>query len=55
MKKITDANPQQADYAWGRSILMDFTNSKGDKLQATVTLPAGYVAWQEVPDACLFL
>ena len=42
MKKITDANPQQAEYGWGRSILVDFKNSQGDRLQATVTLPAGY-------------
>lgn len=54
MKKITDANPQQADYAWGRSILMDFTNSKGDKLQATVTLPAGYEPGKRYPTLVYF-
>jgi dipeptidyl aminopeptidase/acylaminoacyl peptidase len=54
MKKITDANPQQAEYAWGRSILVDFTNSKGDKLQATVTLPANYVAGKRYPTLVYF-
>lgn len=54
MKKITDANPQQAEYAWGRSILVDFANSKGDKLQATVTLPAGYVPGKKYPTLVYF-
>jgi dipeptidyl aminopeptidase/acylaminoacyl peptidase len=52
--RITDANPQQADYAWGRSILVDFTNSKGDRLQATVTLPAGYVPGKRYPAIVYF-
>jgi len=41
-EKVTDANPQQKDYAWSRRILVDYNNSKGHKLQATLTLPAGY-------------
>ena len=47
--KVTDANPQQKDYAWGRRILIDYTNSKGQKLQATLTLPAGYEAGKRYP------
>ena len=41
-KKITDANPQQKEYTWGNRVLIDYTNSRGKKLQATLTLPAGY-------------
>ncbi len=48
-KKITDANPQQKDYAWGRRILVDYTNSKGKKLQATLALPAGYEEGKKYP------
>ena len=47
--KMTDANPQQKDYAWGRRILVDYTNSKGQKLQATLTLPAGYEEGKKYP------
>jgi len=48
-KKVTDANPQQKDYAWGRRILVDYTNSKGQKLQATLALPAGYQEGKKYP------
>ncbi|MDX2415272.1 MAG: prolyl oligopeptidase family serine peptidase, partial [Bacteroidales bacterium] len=47
--KQTDANPQQSDYRWGKRILIDFTNKKGDKLQATLTLPAGYEEGKKYP------
>jgi dienelactone hydrolase len=48
-RKITDANPQIADYAWGKRVLVDFANSKGKKLQGTLTLPAGYQAGKKYP------
>lgn len=41
-RRITDANPQQAEYAWGRRLLIDFTNSQGVRLQAVLTLPDDY-------------
>ena len=47
--KVTDANPQQKEYAWGRRILIDYENSRGVKLQATLTLPAGYVEGKKYP------
>ena len=47
--KITDANPQQNKYAWGRRILIDFKNSKGVRLQATLALPAGYEEGKKYP------
>ncbi|MBM3420130.1 MAG: S9 family peptidase, partial [Bacteroidetes bacterium] len=54
MKRITDANPQQTGYAWGRSILRDFRNSKGDRLQATITLPANYEPGKRYPTMVYF-
>ncbi len=48
-KKLTDANPQIAEYAWGKRVLVDFTNSKGKKLQATLTLPAGFQPGKQYP------
>jgi dipeptidyl aminopeptidase/acylaminoacyl peptidase len=47
--KVTDANPQQKEYAWGRRILIDYENSRGVKLQATLTLPAGYEEGKKYP------
>ncbi len=45
----TDANPQQDEYAWGRRILVDFENEHGDRLQATLALPAGYEKGKRYP------
>ena len=52
--KQTDANPQQADYRWGRRVLIDFENSHGDRLQATLALPAGYEAGKKYPMVVYF-
>jgi dipeptidyl aminopeptidase/acylaminoacyl peptidase len=46
---LTDANPQLGDYAWGSKKLIDYTNSKGRKMQATLTLPAGYEPGKKYP------
>lgn len=48
-KKVSDANPQQTEFAWGRRVLVDFTNSKGERLQGTLALPAGYVEGEKYP------
>jgi dipeptidyl aminopeptidase/acylaminoacyl peptidase len=49
-RKVTDANPQQADFAWspGR-VLIDYTDSRGNQLQATLGLPAGYEEGRRYP------
>lgn len=47
--KMTDANPQQKDYAWGSRMLIDYENGRGVKLQATLTLPAGYKEGKKYP------
>ncbi len=48
-KKITDANPQQKNYLWGTRVLVNYTNSKGQKLQGTLTLPANYKPGEKYP------
>jgi len=42
-RQVTDAHPTIfQEFAWGTKKLIDYTNSKGQRLQATLTLPAGY-------------
>jgi len=49
-KKVTDANPFISEYAWGKKApLIDYTNSKGQHLQATLTLPADYQPGKKYP------
>jgi dienelactone hydrolase len=48
-RKITDANPQITDYAWGSRVLVTYTNSAGRKLQGTLTLPADYQPGKKYP------
>jgi acetyl esterase/lipase len=48
-RKVTDANPQIAEYAWGKRVLVDYVNSKGQKLQATLALPADYQPGKKYP------
>jgi len=52
--RITDANPQQAEYAWGSRVLVDFTDERGNDLQATLTLPAGYEEGKQYPMVMYF-
>ncbi|WP_421775512.1 S9 family peptidase [Gracilimonas sp.] len=47
--RITDANPQQAEYAWGERVLVEYENSRGVKLQGTLTLPANYEPGKKYP------
>jgi len=53
-RKITEANPQQAEYAWGRRILIDYTNSKGERLQGTLALPPDYEEGKQYPMVVYF-
>ncbi len=48
-KKITDANPQQSEYRWGRRILVDYKNSKEVPLQATLALPGNFEEGKKYP------
>lgn len=47
--KVTDADPFLSEYAWGKKVLIDYTNSKGQHLQGTLTLPAGYEPGKRYP------
>jgi dipeptidyl aminopeptidase/acylaminoacyl peptidase len=48
-KKVTDANPQQSEYQWGRRILFDFKNRDGMRLQGILALPDDYKAGEKRP------
>ncbi len=48
--RLTDANPQQANYAWSPGAqLVDYVSDKGDSLQAALFLPAGYQEGESYP------
>ena len=48
-QRITDVNPQQAEFTWGRRILFDYTNSKGVRLQGILALPEDYQPGERRP------
>jgi dipeptidyl aminopeptidase/acylaminoacyl peptidase len=49
-ERITDANPQQAEFTWSAGArLLDYESDKGDKLQAALFLPADYQPGQRYP------
>ncbi|HVX41319.1 MAG TPA: prolyl oligopeptidase family serine peptidase [Gemmatimonadaceae bacterium] len=49
-RRITDANPQQKDFAWTSGVrLIDYTSAKGDKLQGALYLPANYEPGKKYP------
>lgn len=41
-EQVSATNPQQEDFYWGKSELVDFTSRKGDKLQGALYYPANY-------------
>src|SRR5690606_2992290 len=49
-RRLTNANPQQAEFAWSPgSRLVDYVTDKGDSLQAALFLPAGYQEGKRYP------
>jgi len=48
-RKISNTNPQQEKYVWGKSILIDYTNDDGVPLQATLTIPENYREGEKLP------
>ncbi|HOW86899.1 MAG TPA: prolyl oligopeptidase family serine peptidase [Candidatus Aminicenantes bacterium] len=48
-RQVTTTNPFQADYAWGRSELVDFKTEKGRPLQGALFYPAGYEPGKAYP------
>lgn len=47
--KISDANPQQAQYAWGTQELIEYTAADGKKLRALLAKPAGFDPKKQYP------
>jgi dipeptidyl aminopeptidase/acylaminoacyl peptidase len=48
-KRISDTNPFQSKYAWGRSELIDYKDSHGTRLQGALYYPAGYEPGKKYP------
>ena len=53
-EKITDSNPQQAEYRWGHSVLFDFTDKHGHALQGLLWLPDDYQPGESLPTLVTF-
>ncbi len=48
--RLTDANPQQKDYAWSSGAqLVNYVSDKGDSLQGALYLPANYQPGKKYP------
>jgi dipeptidyl aminopeptidase/acylaminoacyl peptidase len=47
--QVTKTNAFQADYAWGRSELVDYRTPTGRRLQASLHYPAGYEPGRKYP------
>jgi dienelactone hydrolase len=48
-KKITDANPQQSQFLWGRRQLFEFKDRDGHRLQGILAVPDDYKAGEKRP------
>ena len=48
-KKISDANPQQPEYSWGRRVLFEYKNKDGVRLQGILALPDDYKPGEKRP------
>ncbi len=46
---VSKTNPFQGDYGWGKQVLMDYKNKRGDKLQMMLTYPANYQPGKKYP------
>jgi len=49
MTKVSDANPQQSQYNWGTSELVDYVNADGKHLQAILTKPENFDPSKKYP------
>ncbi|MFC2132539.1 prolyl oligopeptidase family serine peptidase [Bacteroidota bacterium] len=48
-KKYSDTNPQQKDFAWGKTELINYVNADGVKLQGSLHYPANYEEGKKYP------
>ncbi|GMV22826.1 MAG: acylaminoacyl-peptidase [Acidimicrobiia bacterium] len=49
MQKVSDANPQQAEYNWGTSEIVEYINADGIKLRAILTKPENFDPTKKYP------
>ncbi len=49
LKRVSKANPQQAEYAWGRSELIEYRNADGKSLRAILTRPEDFDPSKKYP------
>ena len=49
MTRLSEANPQQSEYRWGTSELVDWTSNDGTPLQGILYKPDGFDANQKYP------
>jgi dienelactone hydrolase len=47
--KISDANPQQAEFLWGHRVLFEFKDRLGHRLQGLLTIPDDYKPGEKRP------
>lgn len=48
-RKVSDANPQKAEFAWGTAELVDYKSQDGVPLQGVLIKPANYQAGKRYP------
>jgi dipeptidyl aminopeptidase/acylaminoacyl peptidase len=49
MRKVSGANPQQSQFTWGRSEIIEYLNADGKKLRAILTKPDNFDPSQKYP------
>jgi dipeptidyl aminopeptidase/acylaminoacyl peptidase len=49
MKKVSNANPQQSNYVWGKAELMQYTNADGKPLRAILVKPDNFDPSKKYP------
>lgn len=49
LKKVSQANPQQAEYLWGKAELITYLNGNGQELQAVLIKPENFDPNQKYP------
>jgi dipeptidyl aminopeptidase/acylaminoacyl peptidase len=53
-KKVSDANPQQKEFLWGRRILFDYANKDGKRLQGILAVPDDHKEGEKRPMIVIF-
>jgi len=53
-RKISEVNPQQKDFLWGRRLLFDYKNKDGVRLQGILAIPDDYKPGEKRPMIVMF-